>query len=209
MPERVDPYTKVLTYYFVPDNDGLDDTLVDLLTTDEATVSVVIEGNVPLTANEAIKLPGERRALKNNSNCHTLLTRVLIAEYVPFLILRAPPGDSSFSSFEKESSYSIDLNVGYGRAQDTAVTIEGSKTWEHTSEGEIEAWVGVGGGVSSMTLNYEVSDTDIEAESGYRHEKSGGKAFNKGNTVTYTSFVEYTTAEMDNEDWGDLFVTPR
>ena len=84
MPEQLAPHNKYLHATFQPDGDGLPETL-----TSHSVQAVVIEGDIPLSAKETIKLP----------------------EYIPFMILRDPPGSLSSSSWTKETSSAAGLSV--------------------------------------------------------------------------------------------------
>eukprot|EP00975_Prorocentrum_lima_P026087 5484220-Prorocentrum_lima.AAC.1 len=58
LPERFAPYTKDIVARFVPDIDDVpSETQQEMLSTDNVIWKVVVTGDIPLTLNQAIKLP--------------------------------------------------------------------------------------------------------------------------------------------------------
>ena len=84
------PHTKVLRYKFEPDVDPVNcpgGAQAEMLATGTGELNVVVEGRVSLTKNQAIKLP----------------------EFVPFVILRDPPGDGSFATYVQPRTHHTSL----------------------------------------------------------------------------------------------------
>ena len=180
LPESESPYTKTVQAFFTPSEEDVgSSTLVDLLVSDVASLEIVVVGDVPLSNFETIKLP----------------------EYVPFLILRDPPGGGSTASWEKGSSFTV--------------AVEDSEVLGHIDGHEGQWGIGFEG---KQTMPYApfpgvpAKVIDIESETHGHTEHSLGYADTtvKGRTITITASETITTSpEIDTSgDSGDLFVVP-
>ena len=178
LPDVESPYTKTIQAFFEPSvSDVGSADLVDLLTSEVAAASVVIVGDVPLSNFETIKLP----------------------EYVPFLILRDPPGGGSTASWEKGSSFTV--------------AVEDSEVWGFTygAEGTYAFGAESAGSFPLAPLGPE-KRVNYETEAGIAGENSLGvtETTVKGRTITITAAETISTsAEIDtSSDSADLFVVP-
>jgi len=187
-PERYTPYQKILRYSFTPslETHFLPDAAQQaMLATDQEEVAIIVTGLVPLTANQAIKLP----------------------EYVPFVILRDPPGDASFSTWHKGSTLSMGLDV--------SIEDENGNYQSQEMHGGASLAFGkaaaVGLGIGAFVVA-GVSDEMFESEiqTGYGEEmfKSTTKRWGGGNAVHFEAGVTYSTSPEYSGVYADLFVTP-
>ena len=124
MPERKDPHYKTLRSTFTADDNyygSLSRDFEKLLQADFSE-SIVVTGDVPLSASETIKLP----------------------EYVPLLILRDPPGGASSSSWSKGSSH-VFISIEMGNGAGETHTIEGMSGHQGELKGHFGfSWMGNG-----------------------------------------------------------------
>ena len=186
-PERLPPYTKQFNYYFEPDADDLPSAAqAEQLTTATVSSNVVLVGNVPLTANQAIKLP----------------------EYVPFLILRDPPGTGSSVTWAKGTTVGVDLNVhttdDVGDTHEVKAFLGGAFD-VNFALGTVLAPAGAGG---QAWKSYTPFRLEAIGHAGLQTEEHRIKAFNEGDTVSFSAAAEFNTAGLLQGAAGDVFVTP-
>jgi len=184
-PERVAPWTKVIKARFTPAVSDVPSAVqVALLTTGWTQVSVVVTGEVSLSAFEAVKIP----------------------EYVPFLILRDPPGSDSSTSWTKGSTAEVALDVSIADSKGNSKAIGGSVGVEF----EMTTAMGVSfgahfdlGGLPAFGISAEYAG---EGSSG----ASAEKVRSQGNSLTLSAELSYSTSGDPGLDGAasDLFVTP-
>ena len=178
MPEQLAPHNKYLHATFQPDGDGLPETL-----TSHSVQAVVIEGDIPLSAKETIKLP----------------------EYIPFMILRDPPGSLSSSSWTKETSSTLSLSV---EMEDSGTYMLGANVVGGSySKTDVKAGFSWGPQGSATIL---AGESDLKLTTGGDDEWSKSKVVSQGNEVHISTEVTYSTSGYAGADGAasDLFVVP-
>ena len=187
-PLRFDPYARSLNYRFIPALEDLPGQQQQTdLTTSSTRVDIVIEGNIPVTINQAIKLP----------------------ESIPFLILRDPPGGGSSATFEKGSAVSVSFDVLKTNMLGTSHSLNGAIGVEAENKGEAEGLVaplGLGAAIGSA---FDVFKFKFMFTWGLSAAVDFHWALNSGNTVFWHSSNSISTSGSSlRGTWGDTFVTP-
>jgi hypothetical protein len=185
-PERYTPHLKLLRATFTPSYPDVPSELQrEMLKTDVVSVNVVVEGEVSLTKNQAIKLP----------------------EYIPFLILRDPPGAGSSSTWESGTTMSLSLDVGYTDESGTFHGVEGYLGGHAESKANFGAGAGIGAFVFGGA-DAPIFEIDAQAGGGYEHENSVARTINHGNSVSFAASTSFSTSEEITGAYADLFITP-
>ena len=184
IPERDGNHQKTMRAKFVPSG-GVPESLVSGLAVGWVHAAAVVTGTIPLTYHQAIKLP----------------------EYIPFVILRHPPGGASYSEWTKGSTTSISISVAHTNGGSEAIKIGANIGLDTDFEQEGAGCVGfgamfcMGGGTTTMNAKVE-GDLNSEADKESKH------AINRGNKVSMKSGIELTTDGHFEGAAGDLFMTP-
>ena len=193
LPEREAPFQKTVRAFFVPDAEDMPSTAhAEMLTTNTTDLYVIVTGELPLTAFQAIKLP----------------------EYVPLLILRDPPGSESFATWTKGSTHSVNLELEVDGSDDT-------HGWFHVTAGfetETEAKGGLTIPFVGAHLNTDVAVVHkFQVGTGYEHESETHDVSTavRGGTVSMTAEMSFSTAagvygdsDGNSGSMEDLFVVP-
>ena len=186
-PERYIPHTKTVRYMFTPAITDLPSQAhVELLTTEFERVDIVVEGSVPLTANQAIKLP----------------------EYVPFLILRDPPGDASTTTWSRGSSVSVGISVSLSDGTGNVHQIDGSVGYEFSTRSEVGAIVAPMGAGAKYGMEMDTVKAQIEGHVGGDIANAEEKVYSHGSSLTLTAGMSISTSGDYTGDYSDVLVTP-
>ena len=187
-PVREAPHRRMARARFAPLDKGVPVPMQVGLQTAWAMASIVVTGEVPLTFHEAIKLP----------------------EYVPFVILRNPPGDGSTTTWSKGSSTEMQIAVSVENGRGDKWELDGHVGFEHEFTAEVGTFAGIGAGVQ-FNVESKIGAVTVMGKTGGEWSWSRAQALNRGNKVTLTAGVSYTTSSGDmgmTGVSGDLFITP-
>eukprot|EP00941_MAST-03F_sp_MAST-3F-sp1_P003106 g3106.t1 len=185
-PERYEPHIKFFRYSFKPSlTDVPDETAQTVLTTDQVELHFIITGAIPITKNSTIKLP----------------------EYIPFLILRDPPGNGSFSTWEKGSSASVSFSLALEDEEGQATNIRYAKGVSFEFETNFGTDIGLPAALVHAAIGTQ-GEMKGTVGTGYTHSNSRTKGKADSTTVTITTGMAISTSAEYSGEYQDLFVIP-
>eukprot|EP00968_Pinguiococcus_pyrenoidosus_P021553 scaffold2824_cov296-Pinguiococcus_pyrenoidosus.AAC.1 len=147
---------------------------------------MVVTGDIPLTLNQAIKLP----------------------EYIPFVILRRPPGDESVTTWHKDTS--IDVQVAIADEFGAGAFFKGDfENILHAKASAEVAFIAAPGGAGGETgISMDVVDSELRLDKATQHEGEISGVAIDGDMVSLTASASYSTPTGIYGDFADLLVTP-
>eukprot|EP00941_MAST-03F_sp_MAST-3F-sp1_P003154 g3154.t1 len=187
-PERYEPYTRKFRFQFTPELSDVanDETSQEYLMTEQMEIQVVVEGAIALTKDQAIKLP----------------------EYIPFLILRDPPGGGSSATWQKGSSSSVTVTLSDGDAETTTLSRMGAATFEFETEVESGLVLGLPpvetAGIITGTKTGPLGSLDAHFGEVYTTTKARGN----NHVVSMTAGMSFSTSSSGSGPLQDVYVTP-